>query len=156
MEKLTAELLLLQLDINEITDKRKELNTLLLHKNKEWKAKKKEIENLETDRLIDQMVVSVKNIVGFETILKSELEIIAKGMDNTDYTEFGLPRMMDLDSILKIVIKIKNMYPQWQLIDLLKMGQYDCLPPKNSYDYVFATHDELKNVHYYYESVPEY
>lgn len=107
------------------------------NKQKELSKKIKQLDAfIETENIFN----SVNNIVGFDTLLSSELLVISNGMDKTDYRRYGnFPRWNDLERLVKEVIEFKKKYPGWILEHLKNGGQLDTLPPRISYKFEYKT-----------------
>ena len=100
-------------------------------------------------RMIEiQNILFTQNIFNEETMSKftdfhllsaNDIKQISKGLDKTDYTKYGKPRIMDLENVVNFILRIKKLYPTWNLDLLQKTGQQDSLPPKNIYEYTFIT-----------------
>ena len=79
-----------------------------------------------------------KKIEGFNLLTENELHIIIRNMDKNDYRKFGnYPRWLDLERIIKSIIDIKNIYPNWILTNLSSDLQYQTIPPQNFYNYEY-------------------
>jgi len=79
-----------------------------------------------------------KKLEGFNLLTENELEIIIKNMDKNDYRKFGnYPRWLDLERIIKSIIDIKNIYPNWILTNLSSDLQYETIPPQTFYNYEY-------------------
>jgi len=93
----------------------------------------------ETKNIISEYVKNIENI---DLLNGDEILLITNKMDKTDYRKYGdYPRWIDLEKICKEVIKMKKVYPTWELMDLEKSVQSNTIPPKSSYYYKFK--DEL-------------
>lgn len=150
MDLLNTDIELLQKEIKDLADQRIKLNEFWTAKKKLLVEKEKMKEQYEIDTFINTIFEYVNGMDGsFASLMQSELEIIAKGIDKTNYILYGQSRWMDLETILKNVIKIKTKYPQWQLAYLVKTFQEDSLPPKNYYEYGFNTNDDVLRMFYY-------
>lgn len=104
----------------------------------------KKIQELEDILLTENIENSISSINGFELLTQSELAIIYKGMDKTDYRKYGnYPRFIDMEKIIKTLIKTKKKYSGWVLYNLNKRGQIDIMPPDNFYEYTFITPDNV-------------
>mgnify|MGYP007025789847 CR=1 FL=1 len=57
---------------------------------------------------------------------------------------YGNPRIMDLEEAVNFVLETKKMYTGWKLNMIIKIGQYDTLPPKNLYEYTFITSENIR------------
>ena len=100
----------------------------------------KEINNLKKIMEMENILESVQELEGLNSLSQNELTTITKGMDKTDYRKYGkCPRFLDLERLLKEVIEFKKLYPGWLLEDLVNTGQYDTLPPQTFYRYTYKT-----------------
>ena len=82
--------------------------------------------------------LELKSIEGFHLIDVSELYIITKKMDKTDYRKHGdFPRYKDLEKICKEVIEIKHRYPNWKLENMDNMCKQLQGVPINRYKYEY-------------------
>ena len=129
---------------------RKQTKELAIIKNKNTAGLKNcekrilEIENiLLTADIFNETTTIIAKFTDFHLLSRDELTIITSGIDTTDYTAYGKPRIMDLEAVLTIVLKIKKLYPSFTFNMLRKKGQYDTLPPQNMYEYTFLTPEGL-------------
>jgi hypothetical protein len=158
MEKLIEECELIKKEIAEIASQRKTLIEKLLLKNQQLEEKKKEIEHYENEKILETMIPSIRQIEGFSIISETEMTIITKGIDKTDYTTMletqqqeELPdKWFDLEGILKDIIIIKRKYIDWRLIKVMKKEQYynDSFPPKNYYEFTYKTPENFILIYY--------
>lgn len=141
LESLKSERDVLKLEESQLKKKSDELYRL-------QKTARNNLKNCEKRIFEIENILFTKNIFNEETISKftdfhllstNELTIINKGLDKTDYTAYGKPRIMDLENVVNLIIKIKKLYPTWNLDLLQKTGQQDSLPPGNIYQYTFIT-----------------
>ena len=141
--------------INEKRELQKKENNIR-NKIKEITKKIQELEEITFERsnnhssvladilLTENMGNSISPINGFELLTQSELAIIFKGMDKADYRKYGnYPRFIDMEQIVKTLIKTKKKYSGWVLYNLNKKGQIDIMPPDNFYEYTFITPDNV-------------
>lgn len=91
---------------------------------------------------VENVLDDVKNIEDFNLLERNELAIIISGMDKTDYTKYNCARWIDLENIIKEVIKMKKKY-NWKLYSLTKRGQLDTIPPQNLYRCEYKDEDGL-------------
>lgn len=91
---------------------------------------------------VENVLDDVKHIEDFNLLERNELAIIISGMDKSDYTKYNCARWIDLENIIKEVIKMKKKY-NWKLYSLTKKGQIDTMPPQNLYKYEYKDEDEL-------------
>lgn len=82
---------------------------------------------------------TMSKFTDFHLLSADELTLIIKGLDKTDYTKYGKPRIMDLENVVNFILRIKKLYSTWNLDLLQKTGQQDSLPPGNIYEYTFIT-----------------
>jgi hypothetical protein len=123
--------------LEQISDLRKNinLNSNVLRENNDRMI---EIQNiLVTENMFNEKTMSI--FPDFHLLGANELKVIIKGLDKTDYTSYGKPRIIDLERVVKCILRIKKLYPTWNLHLLQKTGQQDSLPPGNIYEYTFIT-----------------
>jgi len=99
----------------------------------------KEIQKMELNLLTTNMFTDFDNLENFDLLSLEEQNVIAKGIDKTDYTNYGHPLLFDLKKTVLEIIELKKAYPNWTLINLQKTGQYDIMPPLNFYKFIFKT-----------------
>jgi len=88
---------------------------------------------------VNNMFKQLESMENFKILNGDELIAISNGIDKNDYTKYGTERFHDLDQVINQVISIKTKYSDWVLDELTIQGQYDTLPPKNFYKYIFKT-----------------
>jgi hypothetical protein len=136
MEKLIEESDILKKEIAEIATQRKILIEKLLLKNQQLEEKKKEIEHYENEKLVETMLETIKKIDGYAVITKEEMKIIARGVDKSN----PITKWIELEIIIKNIIKIKTKYPELTL-NRLKLIQQENLHLINEYEYVYKIKD---------------
>lgn len=117
--------------LREIEKREKELHNKLKEALQEIKRR----ESIEEIKIINDE--RIKYIEGFDLLKECELSLIIKNMDKNDYREYGATRWMDLPRLIREVSTIKKQYPNWELTNLIKTGQYDTMPPNNFYKFEF-------------------
>lgn len=136
MEKLIEECELIKKEIAEIASQRKTLIEKLLLKNQQLEEKKNEIEHYENEKLVEKMLETIKKIDGYAVITSEEMKIIAQGVDKSN----PIQKWIELEIIIKNIIKIKIKYPEWTL-NRLKLIQQENLQLMNEYEYGYQIKD---------------
>lgn len=105
-------------EIEKILDEiRKAKNTL----------KREELNNLEC----------VKTLRSDVLLDDSEVNCILDGIDTSDYTDYGKPRIMDLDGVSFRIFRMKRIFPSFKLVELKKTLTEDRIPPIHYYKYTY-------------------
>ena len=136
MEKLIEECELIKNEIAEIASQRKTLIEKLLLKNQQLEEKKNEIEYYENEKLVEKMLETIKKIDGYAVITSEEMKIIAQGVDKSN----PIQKWIELEIIIKNIIKIKIKYPEWTL-NRLKLIRQENLQLINEYEYGYQIKD---------------
>ena len=144
MEKLIEECELIKKEIAEIASQRKTLIEKLLLKNQQLEEKKNEIEYYENEKLVEKMLETIKKIDGYAVITSEEMKIIAQGVDKSN----PIQKWIELEIIIKNIIKIKIKYPEWTL-NRLKLIQQENLQLINEYEYGYQIKDDRMILLYY-------
>ena len=136
----------LNTQLNDLKNKRLELNKMRREADKDFDEKTAKLKQIINEIKRREDLEEAKNIIGtdissiegFELLSEDELSVITTKMDRTDYRKYGkYPRYLDLERICKEVINIKKKYPKWTLTSLARGGQYDTLPPHTFYRYEY-------------------
>ena len=144
MEKLIEECELIKNEIAEIASQRKTLIEKLLLKNQQLEEKKNEIEYYENEKLVEKMLETIKKIDGYAVITSEEMKIIAQGVDKSN----PIQKWIELEIIIKNIIKIKIKYPEWTL-NRLKLIRQENLQLINEYEYGYQIKDDQMILLYY-------
>ena len=136
----------LNTQLNDLKNKRLELNKMRREADKDFDEKTAKLKQIINEIKRREDLEEAKNIIGtdissiegFELLSEDELSVITTKMDRTDYRKYGkYPRYLDLERICKEVINIKKKYPKWTLTSLARGGKYDTLPPHTFYRYEY-------------------
>ena len=79
---------------------------------------------------------------GFTLLSTTELTIISTNMCREDYRQHGCPRWIDVTSICKTVIHMKQKYPTWKLVNMFIVGKSGTTPPRTFYKYEYVDDDD--------------
>ena len=141
IKELEDEIAQIKIEANKLRKEYKEIQKKIVLSDRQINQKNREIKEL--DRIIETENVfnSVHDIDGFDILDTNELIAISNGMDRTDYTKYGstIPRWIDLEKLVKEVIKFKKHYEGFVLDKIVKNGQVDTLPPENIYRFTYKT-----------------
>jgi hypothetical protein len=124
---------------NEPGEKRRlrELNTKVCEIKKKQEKLKKRYKRLS---IICSCKEDVEKIEESKLLSTDEITVILENMDSKDYrNNENVVRWLDLETIIKEVVSIKNKYPGWKLVDLGKNSKIDTYPPKNNYSHRYVT-----------------
>ena len=136
----------LNTQLNDLKNKRLELNKMRREADKDFDEKTDKLKQIIKEIKRREDLEEAKNIIGtdissiegFELLSEDELSVITTKMDRTDYRKYGkYPRYLDLERICKEVIDKKKKYPKWKFTSLARRGQYDTLPPHTFYSYEY-------------------
>lgn len=90
-----------------------------------------------------EMFDTVKFLPQFELLTPSDMILVSKAIDKTDYRPYGVKqRYLDLYEIVRNVLRVKKQNPLWKLVDFKKIefaSTIAMLPPKNSYTVTYVT-----------------
>jgi hypothetical protein len=106
-----------------------------------------EIKKIEANLEIEDMLKSIEDVEGVDTLTKEELIAIYTGMDKTNYNKdshlqifkFVYPRFIDLKRLVKINIDIKKKYSGWILESVKWSSSEETFPPINDYISTYST-----------------
>ena len=124
---------------NEPGEKRRlgELNTKVCEIKKKQEKLKKRYKRLS---IICSCKEDVEKIEESKLLSTDEITVILENMDSKDYrNNENVVRWLDLETIIKEVVSIKNKYPGWKLVDLGKNSKIDTYQPKNNYSHRYVT-----------------
>ena len=124
---------------NEPGEKRRlrELNTKVYEIKKKQEELKKNYKRLS---VICSCKEDLEKIEESKLLSTDEIKVIIENMDSKDYrNNENVVRWLDLETIIKEVVSIKNKYPGWKLVDLGKNSKIDTYPPKNNYSHSYVT-----------------
>lgn len=156
MEELHQELEILKSECETINREGKQLEKQIRELDKLIDSKSRILRNKEKRIAKIKNILATQNIFDEETITKftdfhllsdDELKEITKGIDKTDYTAYGKPKIMDLENVVNFVLKIKMLYPSWKLELLQKIARIDIKPPENIYEYTFITQEGFRFIY---------
>ena len=91
----------------------------------------------------EMLIAKVANV---HLLCKDEMDEIIKGIDKKDYTKYGCAPIQDLEQVVELILRIKQLHPTWKFHKLCKSGQRDSVPPINFYQYAFMTPENFKFV----------
>lgn len=91
----------------------------------------------------DQIIKYKKKIRNFDEMFSiDELQIIFNAMDKTDYSQMGRNRWLDLESLLNLILKTKNVHNLAILTKLTLSGARETFPPQNIYNFDYNFSEE--------------
>lgn len=143
------ELLLTRLEMKYegLIKKKRELHRLLSDNEYEQKNLIQQIANIKEEIIMPQVIECVKKIDINNIISINEMKELCRGMDKSNYSDYGCDTFLDIDRLTKLVIneklKLKEKNLDFEVSNVKLILSQDSCPPKNYYKITYKNSDNF-------------
>ena len=129
--------------------KKRELHRLLSDNEYEQKNLIQQIANIKEEIIMPQVIECVKKIDINNIISINEMKELCRGMDKSNYSDYGCDTFLDIDRLTKLVIneklKLKEKNSDFEVSNVKLILSQDSYPrpPKNYYIITYKNSDNF-------------